>query len=184
MTIVMSYVVKCCCRNSDKDEENPGEMKGIPQQQKLNISTGKDHSFEAENGNIMKNLEYSSIDRKLAMNTKRSNEHLLDMQNQRNYHANVNSTSSSYSNTSTSPIIGTSGSLNPPPYRNPPPPRSSPNHKSIELYSNSNHALVNNIAEEINDVFMKNSQYRDLVQLIKYQREKLTTQQSDLTKVN
>ena len=169
----------CCYRNSDKDDEITGDQKGISHQHKLNITTGKDNSLEAENG--MKNLEYSSIDRKLAMNTKRSNEHLLD---QRNYHANVNSTSSSsYSNTSTSPIIGTSGSLNPPPYRNPPPPRSSPNHKSIELYSNSNHALVNNIADEINDVFMKNSQYRDLMQLIKYQREKLTTQQSDLTKV-
>lgn len=180
MTIVIFIVEHNSYRNSDKDEElNIGELKGIPQQQKLNISTGKDNSLEAE-----KNLEYSSIDRKLAMNTKRSNDHQLDLQTQRNYHANVNSTSSSYSNTSTSPIIGTSGSLNPPPYRNPPPPRSSPNHKSIELYSNTNHALVNNIAEEINDVFMKNSQYRDLVQLIKYQREKLTTQQSDLTKVN
>ncbi|CAO1298499.1 unnamed protein product [Diamesa serratosioi] len=170
--------------NSDKDDENSSDQKSIPQQQqKLNISAGKDNSLEAsESGNIMKNLDYSSIDRKLAMNAKRSNEHLLEMQNQRNYHATVNSTSSSYSNTSTSPIIGTSGSLNPPPYRNPPPPRTSPNHKSIELYSNTNHALVNNIAEEINDVFMKNSQYRDLMQLIKYQREKLTTQQSDLTK--
>ncbi len=34
------------------------------------------------------------------------------------------------------------------------------------------------------ETIFQNSQYRDLIQLIKYQRDKITTQQADLTKVN
>lgn len=33
------------------------------------------------------------------------------------------------------------------------------------------------------ETIFQNSQYRDLIQLIKYQREKISSQQADLTKV-
>lgn len=36
---------------------------------------------------------------------------------------------------------------------------------------------------EPNEITFQNAQYRELLQLIKYQREKLNSQQADLTKV-
>ena len=37
---------------------------------------------------------------------------------------------------------------------------------------------------EPNEITFQNAQYRELLQLIKYQREKLNSQQADMTKVN
>jgi len=101
-----------------------------------------------------------------------SNENLLDL-----YNSRIASGNNSSSTSSSSPIIGTSGSLNPPPYRNPPPPKAAVVASNL---SNINHILTSNI----NEILMQNIQYRDLVQLIKYQRDKINMQQSDLTKVS
>lgn len=88
----------------------------------------------------------------------------------------------------TSPI-GISGSLNPPPYRNPPSPAKQfqlPNSsKIIESSSNgSNNIEVLNSAIQSNDDLLHTIQYKDLIQLIKLQRDKIINQQNDLTKVS
>ena len=87
----------------------------------------------------------------------------------------------------TSPI-GTSGSLNPPPYRNPPSPAKQfqlPNSsKIIESNNSSNNIEVLNSAIQSNDDLLHTIQYKDLIQLIKLQRDKIINQQNDLTKVS
>lgn len=106
-------------------------------------------------------------------NSNLSSENLLDLYSQRLN----NSGNSNYSNSS-SPPVGVAGSLKPPAYRNPPAPKQMPNQKLVDL-NNGNFSPI----FPSNDVLMQNVQYRDLVQLIKYQREKINTQQNDLTKV-
>ncbi|XP_044254195.1 ras association domain-containing protein 8 [Tribolium madens] len=59
--------------------------------------------------------------------------------------------------------------LAPPPYRDPPPPK-----KNILQESNKTHKLQESV--------LYNAQYRELIALINYQREKLSNQQADLTK--
>jgi hypothetical protein len=105
-------------------------------------------------------------------NSNLSNENLLDLYQQR-----LNN--SSYSNSSSSPVtspVGISGNLKPPAYRNPPAPK---------ISSTQNQKLMdfNSILSNNNENLMQNVQYRDLVQLIKFQREKINLQQTDLTKV-
>lgn len=83
----------------------------------------------------------------------------------------------------TSPI-GISGSLNPPPYRNPPSPAKQfqlPNSSKI-LETNNGNADVVNTTIQANDDLVHSIQYKDLIQLIKLQREKIINQQNDLTK--
>jgi hypothetical protein len=116
---------------------------------------------------------------------------------------------------SSSPValIGTSGSLNPPPYRNPPAPSanktSSNNNFPVQQINNNNNSnsssngqkLVDtsfnnnsnsnssnssnsNIVLPSNDDLLQSIQYKDLIQLIKLQRDKIINQQNDLTKVS
>ena len=111
-----------------------------------------------------------------------SNENLLDLYNNRNVAMNGNGFST---NSSSSPIISSNGALNPPPYRQPPAPRSSPNQhqqKFIDINQNKIESLKD--SNDLNDSLMQSSQYRDLIQLIKFQRDKITNQQTDLTKVS
>lgn len=90
---------------------------------------------------------------------------------------------------SSSPIalIGTSGSLNPPPYRNPPAPSTKPtfqnNSKLIDSSLSNGGTLTLNSVLASNDDLLQSIQYKDLIQLIKLQREKIINQQNDLTKV-
>lgn len=93
------------------------------------------------------------------------------------------------------PPISSNGALVPPPYRDPPPPRTSPLHqKSDSLLSNlkkfefkdnvnmNTFVSVKDMNEPNNEITFQNAQYRELIQLIKFQREKLNIQQADLTK--
>lgn len=57
----------------------------------------------------------------------------------------------------------------PPPYRDPPPPTSSINYDKFKKPQESHK--------------VKDSQYKELISLVNYQREKLTTQEVDLNKV-
>ncbi|XP_041982993.1 ras association domain-containing protein 8 [Aricia agestis] len=70
----------------------------------------------------------------------------------------------------------------PPPYRSPPPPsqalRKSPNRAHIQ----SHVSPVNLPEEEHKEPVSYNNQYRELVSLVNYQREKLSSQQVDLIK--
>lgn len=165
----------------EKQSENVGIVKGVPQKIADLTSINKSVLSISPDSNPGK-VEISN-DRKLSHgqqpteNANLSNENLLDLYNQRLN----NSNNSNYSNSSSSPVtsIGVSGSLNPPAYRNPPAPKNTnQNQKLIDL-SNGNFSSI----FSPNDNPMHNVQYRDLVQLIKYQREKINNQQSDLTKV-
>lgn len=78
----------------------------------------------------------------------------------------------------------------PPPYRSPPPPaqalRKSPSRTRV---SKPSHMSPVNLPEENQDprspeAVSYNSQYRELVSLVNYQREKLSSQQVDLIKVS
>lgn len=146
----------------DKQSDNIGIVKGI-QQKAPELST----AMSTHPDGISPKLELVK-DRKFQAD---SSENLLDLYSQRLN----NSNNSNYSNSSSSPVtsIGVSGSLKPPAYRNPPAPKT-------VIHSNGNFSPI----FSPNDIPMQNVQYRDLVQLIKYQREKINTQQSDLTKVN
>jgi len=166
----------------ERQSENIGIVKGIPQKTSDMASVAKTVLSIRPDSNPGK-MEIAK-DRKpgfghfQAENPNLSNENLLDLYNQRLN----NSNNSNYSNSSSSPVtsIGVAGSLKPPAYRNPPAPKQAiQNQKLIDL-NNGNFSPI----FSPNDILMQNVQYRDLVQLIKYQREKISTQQSDLTKVS
>ncbi|XP_047992096.1 ras association domain-containing protein 8 isoform X2 [Leguminivora glycinivorella] len=72
----------------------------------------------------------------------------------------------------------------PPPYRSPPPPTQSRKSPTRSRPRSSHMSPVNLPEEELRspEAVTYNSQYRELVSLVNYQREKLTTQQADLIK--
>lgn len=65
----------------------------------------------------------------------------------------------------------------PPPYRDPPPPVIDGKYKKNLLQD------FNKPSNKNDDSLLYNSQYRELIHLINYQREKLSALQADLTKV-
>jgi hypothetical protein len=159
----------------EKSLENIGIVKGIPQRSVVEPIASPDIKIDAGKETRQSFGQFQPE------NSNHSSENLLDLYNQRLN----NSNGSNYSNSSPSPVtspVGVSGSLKPPAYRNPPAPKvsSMQNQKLIDL-SNGNFSPI---FSPNNDVLMQNVQYRDLVQLIKYQREKINTQQNDLTKVS
>ncbi|XP_045480447.1 ras association domain-containing protein 8 [Harmonia axyridis] len=74
----------------------------------------------------------------------------------------------------------------PPPYRDPPPPSSTVNldKQRTNLLQNSNKSLnkYKDDSYKLQESVLYNAQYRELITLINYQRERLTNQQADLTK--
>lgn len=155
----------------EKQSENVGIVKGVPQ--KTPEPAGNPGKIEAAKD---KKTNFGSFP---TDNANLSSENLLDLYNNQRLN---NSNNSNYSNSSPSPVtspIGVSGSLKPPAYRNPPAPKTSIQSQKLIDLSNGNFSPI----FSPNDVMMQNVQYRDLVQLIKYQREKINTQQNDLTKV-
>lgn len=158
-----------------QQSENVGIVKGIPQKAadqpvKTILSIQQDGSTGKVEVLKERKPSYGQFPPE---NPNLSSENLLDLYSQRLN----NSSNSNYSNSS-SPPVGVSGSLKPPAYRNPPAPKQMPSQKLVDL-NNGNFSSI----FPSNDVLMQNVQYRDLVQLIKYQREKINTQQNDLTKV-
>ncbi|ALC46964.1 RASSF8 [Drosophila busckii] len=130
-----------------------------------------------------------------------SNEHICDI-----YANNNNNSPELYKQ---APTISSNGALVPPPYRDPPPPRNSPMCQSQQRFPSSNAETISNASSStnpfINDYEQHNNnnnsgsnsvnqcmdegesmfqatQYNDLLQLIKFQREKITTQQMELQK--
>lgn len=147
-------------KSFDKQFENIGIVKGVPH--KSPATSPENNPGKAEP----------------VKDRKPSSENLLDLYNPRLNNSN-------YSNSSSSPVTSptcVSGNLGlkPPAYRNPPAPKQSiQNQKLIDL-NNGNFSPI----FPSNDVLVQNVQYRDLIQLIKYQREKINVQQNDLTKVS
>ncbi|XP_055852020.1 ras association domain-containing protein 8 isoform X2 [Episyrphus balteatus] len=151
----------------------------------------------------MSNINYSH-QQDASNNNSNSNENLLDVfngntSNNNKYQATNSVSPDLYKNT---PLISSNGALVPPPYRDPPPPRNSPmqlqQQTQVKLLEFSS-GLGNNFNKKVdgactnpflsdmgdgdfNDNFFETAQYKDLIQLIKFQREKITSQQSELTK--
>lgn len=122
-------------------------------------------------------------------NANLSNENLLDLYNTRLNTSNHSNVISSSPITSSS-TVGVAGSLKPPAYRNPPPPKSttqsSQKHNQNQAWNNNESNLNGNFSPILSpniEMLMHSVQYRDLVQLIKFQREKINSQQAELTKV-
>ncbi|XP_022918226.1 ras association domain-containing protein 8 [Onthophagus taurus] len=70
----------------------------------------------------------------------------------------------------------------PPPYRDPPPPTSSVNSEKLRNILQECNKLDKNKLNKNEESVHYNAQYRELVSLVNYQREKLSSQQADLTK--
>lgn len=158
----------------EKQSENVGIVKGIPQKTADPVKTILSIQQDGTTGKVEILKERKpSYGQFTPENANLSSENLLDLYSQR-----LNSSGHSNYSNSSSPPVGVSGSLKPPAYRNPPAPKQMPNQKLVDL-NNGNFSPI----FPSNDVLMQNVQYRDLVQLIKYQREKINTQQNDLTKV-
>uniref|UniRef100_A0A6B2EDP1 Putative cell growth/differentiation regulator n=1 Tax=Phlebotomus kandelakii TaxID=1109342 RepID=A0A6B2EDP1_9DIPT len=80
------------------------------------------------------------------------------------------------------PPISSNGALVPPPYRDPPPPRNSPLQHTSKAETPPR-SVAGGSLELVEAQYLHNgAQYRDLIQLIKLQREKISMQQADLTK--
>ncbi|KAJ6634714.1 Ras association domain-containing protein 8 [Pseudolycoriella hygida] len=188
-----------------KPPENIGIVKGVPQilptlhqyhqspttssphhspnnSLTLNETTNKS-SVTASKPNEFNSADVrNSLDRKTNLfRDNSSNESLID----------AYSTRTSHEHYTTGPTISSNGALVPPPYRDPPPPRVSPLHQKSDSFSkmfeykdnvNMNTFVSVKDMNDSSETIFQNSQYRDLIQLIKYQRDKINSQQADLTK--
>lgn len=96
-----------------------------------------------------------------------------------------------------SPLISNNGALVPPPYRDPPPPMATNNPTTTSTtpssLNNSRGVMDEDMATMASDqvaqtqpqgVLLAANQYRDLVQLIKLQRDQMAVQQVDMTKMD
>ncbi|XP_037047548.1 ras association domain-containing protein 8 [Bradysia coprophila] len=182
--------------------ENVGVVKGIPQAfptlhqyqpptSPINPTTSNENPNSSTNNSTAitpKPNEFNSahvrnsLDRKTNLfRDASSNESLMDVYGTRSNHETYK----------INPLISSNGALIPPPYRDPPPPRVSPLHQKSDslskMFEYKDNVNMNTFVsvKDLNDsseTIFQNSQYRDLIQLIKYQREKISSQQADLTK--
>ncbi|RZC41285.1 ras association domain-containing protein 8, partial [Asbolus verrucosus] len=70
----------------------------------------------------------------------------------------------------------------PPPYRDPPPPVNHDKYKKNILQDSNKSQIDKDNRNKLQETVLYNAQYRELIALINYQREKLSNQQADLTK--
>lgn len=142
-----------------RSKENIGIVKGIPQK------TEPEYAFVTR---TVKSGEFNSADIRNSLNRKISSSPPQPQPQDSQEYMVVPSSPSP-------PLIGgvvsSNGALVPPPYRNPPKPRSSPLNQKNETIMN-----------ELNDVLINNANYKDLIHLIQYQRDKIHMQQADITK--
>ncbi|XP_055714039.1 ras association domain-containing protein 8 isoform X2 [Phlebotomus papatasi] len=158
----------------DLKSENVGIVRGVPQKSSPTDSNSPLHSPQGSNeplyagvvkpaqssaATVTKSGEFTSADVRNALDRKTtpglagSSENILE-----------------------GPPISSNGALVPPPYRDPPPPRNSP-------LQHTSKSVAGGSLELMEAQYLHNgAQYRDLIQLIKLQREKISMQQADLTK--
>lgn len=193
--------------NETKHIDNVGIVKGIPQKSTTKVSitkptSGRMPSDDTTAGDALKyhNNEFNiadlrnSLDRKT---NKANNFGARDVRSAGNdqpledYNYNKISLVSSNECYKNSPPISANGALVPPPYRDPPPPRTSPLNKTepsssrkLDYKDSINMTSYFNMSEmtDMNENFLQNAQYKDLLQIVKFQREKITSQQADMTK--
>jgi len=175
-------------------------------------STGSNPPTSANGYNDFYNNNSSSNQHIYSQLSKSSNELRRSSPNEMYYNNNnniVNNNNNSPELYKQTPTISANGALVPPPYRDPPPPRNSPMCQGQRLpssnadtmsnassstnpflsdydqHSNHNNNSINNNSQamEEGETMFQATQYNDLLQLIKFQREKITAQQMELQKV-
>ncbi|XP_016943557.4 ras association domain-containing protein 8 [Drosophila suzukii] len=174
-------------------------------------STGSNPPTSANGYNDFYNNNSSSNQHIYSQLSKSSNELRRSSPNEMYYNNNnniVNNNNNSPELYKQTPTISANGALVPPPYRDPPPPRNSPMCQGQRLpssnadtmsnassstnpflsdydqHSNHNNNSINNNSQamEEGETMFQATQYNDLLQLIKFQREKITAQQMELQK--
>ncbi|XP_039492496.1 protein kinase 4 isoform X1 [Drosophila santomea] len=174
-------------------------------------STGSNAPAPASGYNDFYNNNSSSNQHIYSQLSKSSNELRRSSPNEMYYNNNnnnINNNNNSPELYKQTPTISANGALVPPPYRDPPPPRNSPMCQGQRLASsnadtmsnassstnpflsdydqhsshNSNNLNNNSQAMEEGEPMFQSTQYNDLLQLIKFQREKITAQQMELQK--
>ncbi|EDX14455.1 GD21229 [Drosophila simulans] len=195
-----------------KQFDNIGIVKGIPQQQQLQsqqpgmgapASPPQEQLTPQDNNNVAPLVpkHEKSLSNPLDMTSTVSNAPAPA----NGYNDFYTITAALYKQT---PTISANGALVPPPYRDPPPPRNSPMCQGQRLASsnadtmsnassstnpflsdydqhsshNTNSINNNSQAMEEGEPMFQTTQYNDLLQLIKFQREKITAQQMELQK--
>ncbi|EDV42944.1 uncharacterized protein Dana_GF16765 [Drosophila ananassae] len=166
-------------------------------------ATGYNDFYNNNNGNqhIYSQLSKSSNE------LRRSSPNEMYYNNNANVNLNNNNNNSPEMYKQT-PTISANGALVPPPYRDPPPPRNSPmcqgqrmaisNADTMSNASSSTNPFISDYDQHSSQINMNNNngsqamdegenmfqatQYNDLMQLIKFQREKITSQQMELQK--
>lgn len=175
-------------------------------------STGSNPPAPTNGYNDFYNNNSSSNQHIYSQLSKSSNELRRSSPNEMYYNNNnniVNNNNNSPELYKQTPTISANGALVPPPYRDPPPPRNSPMCQGQRLASsnadtmsnassstnpflsdydqhsshNTNSINNNSQAMEEGEPMFQTTQYNDLLQLIKFQREKITAQQMELQKV-
>ncbi|XP_068156478.1 GATA zinc finger domain-containing protein 8 [Drosophila tropicalis] len=184
---------------------NPSQIHGY--NDFYNNNNNNNNTTSIGNNNVGNNHIYSQLS-KSSNELRRSSPSEMYYNNNNNNNINNNSPEL-YKQT---PTISANGALVPPPYRDPPPPRNSPMCQNqsqrlannVETMSNAssstnpflsdyehsnnnnnnnNHNNFNNQSmDEGSESMFQATQYNDLLQLIKFQREKITTQQMELQK--
>ncbi|XP_017102316.2 ras association domain-containing protein 8 [Drosophila bipectinata] len=169
-------------------------------------ATGYNDFYNNNNGNqhIYSQLSKSSNE------LRRSSPNEMYYNNNTNANLNNNNNNNSPELYKQTPTISANGALVPPPYRDPPPPRNSPMCQgqrmaisNADTMSNassstnpfisdydqhstqsSSHNMNNNGSQAMDEGenMFQATQYNDLMQLIKFQREKITSQQMELQK--
>lgn len=194
----------------EKSLSNPLDMTSASNNTPL-VANGYDfYNNNSINNNINNNSSSNSNQHIYSQLSKSSNELRRSSPNEMYYNNNNNSINNNNNSPELykqTPTISANGALVPPPYRDPPPPRNSPMCQSQRMassnadtmsnassstnpflsdydqHSNHNNNNNNSQAMEEGESMFQATQYNDLLQLIKFQREKITAQQMELQKV-
>ncbi|XP_001359542.3 probable serine/threonine-protein kinase cdc7 [Drosophila pseudoobscura] len=187
----------------------PKHEKSLSNPLEMSSSTVSNRAAVANNGyndlynnNSCNQHIYSQLS-KSSNELRRASPNEMYYNNNNNNNINNNNSPELYKQTTQIPTISANGALVPPPYRDPPPPRNSPMcqnqrsnadtisnassstnpfHSDYDQHNNNNNNSGSVSMEEGETMMFQATQYNDLLQLIKFQREKITAQQMELQK--
>ncbi|EDW34538.1 GL21526 [Drosophila persimilis] len=187
----------------------PKHEKSLSNPLEMSSSTVSNRAAVANNGyndlynNNSSNQHIYSQLSKSSNELRRASPNEMYYNNNNNNNINNNNSPELYKQTTQIPTISANGALVPPPYRDPPPPRNSPMcqnqrsnadtisnassstnpfHSDYDQHNNNNNNSGSVSMEEGETMMFQATQYNDLLQLIKFQREKITAQQMELQK--
>ncbi|XP_059610336.1 ras association domain-containing protein 8 [Phlebotomus argentipes] len=167
----------------DLKSDNVGIVRGVPQKSPTPPKTSitPNHTPQGSNEPLYAGVVKPS--QASAATVAKSGEFTsADVRNALDRKTNASVLSGSSESVLEGPPISSNGALVPPPYRDPPPPRNSPL-QHVAKVETPPRSVAGGSLELMEAQYLHNgAQYRDLIQLIKLQREKISMQQADLTK--